>query len=244
MTSSSGSIRASVAAIIASVAPHETVSSVSASTARPHAADCLRATAWRSCGAPHVVAYWLKPSRSALAAASRMRASVLKSGKPWAKFTARSGPFSCRFKRVISRMTDSVKLWAFSESTAAGAFSVSGISALQVEVGARARMAALGLLEASLPPPAHLARPPRLGEEIEHVRAAEQADHLAAPDHRHAPYPLADEKARGLVHSRLLGDRDHALAHDVARHLALLREHVGLRDDPHHMSLGGKNGRA
>src|SRR4029077_4481814 len=209
-----GSSAASIAAIIASVAPHETVTSVSGSTTRPHAADCLRATAWRSCGAPQVVAYWLYPSRSAPAAASRMRSSVLKSGNPWGKFTARSGPFSSRFKRVISRMTDSVKLWALSERRL-----MAGIGALQVEIGARARVAALGFLQAALPPPAYVARPPRLGEKLEHVRAAEQADHLSAFDHRDAPDPLADQQPRGFIDSRVLADGDHPRAHDVARHL-------------------------
>jgi hypothetical protein len=47
-----------------------------------------------------------------------MRASGSKSGKPWAKLTALSGPFRARFKRVISRMTDSVKLCAFSDCRA------------------------------------------------------------------------------------------------------------------------------
>src|SRR5260370_87823 len=171
-----------MAAIIASVAPHETVISASGSTSRPQAAEYFLATALRSCGAPHVVAYWLKPSRNAFAAASRMRGSVLKSGKPWAKFTAFSGPFSRRFSRVISRMTDSVKLCAFSESR-----SVSRVAALQLQVEARTRVAALGLLEAALPPAAHLARPPGPREEVEHVGAAQQADHLAAFDHRNAP---------------------------------------------------------
>src|ERR1700682_5508737 len=241
MTSSPGATAASMAAIIASVAPQETVTSASGSSSKPQAADCFFATALRSCGAPHVVAYWLKPSRSALAAASRMRSSVLKSGNPWAKFTALSAPLSCRFSRVISRMTDSVKLCAFSESRIG---SVSWISPLQLEVGARARVAAHGPLQAALPPAADLARPSRLGEEVEHVRAAQQADHLAAFDHRHPPYALADQQSRGLVDPRLLGDGHDTLAHDVARHLAFLREHVGLRDDADHVPFAGHDGRA
>src|ERR1700681_205866 len=239
MTSSPGSIAASIAAIIASVAPHETVTSVSGSTARPHAADCLRATAWRSCGAPHVVAYWLKPSRSAAAAASSIRASVLKSGNPWAKLTARSGPLICMFSRVISRMTDSVKLWAFIER-----WLMPRIGALQVEVRARARVAALGFVEAALPPPAHVARPPRLGKKLEDVRAAEQPDHLAVADHRYTADPLPDQQSRGLVDAGVLGDRDDTRAHDVARDLALLREHVGLGDDADHVSLRRHDRRA
>src|SRR5450759_207598 len=239
ITSSPGSIAASIAAIIASVAPHETVTSVSGSTARPHAADCLLATAWRSCGAPHVVAYWLKPSRNAAAAASRIRASVLKSGNPWAKFTARFGPFSWRFKRVISRMTDSVKLWAFSERRL-----MPRVRPLQVEIRARARVASLRLFEAALPPPAYVARPACFGEELQHVRAAEQADHLAVPDDRHAANPLSDQQARGFVDAGVFADGDHAFAHDVARHLALLREHVGLGDDADHVPLGAHDRRA
>src|SRR3979411_1376680 len=165
MTSSPGSTAASMAAIIASVAPHETVTSVSGSTGRPHVADCLRATALRSCGAPHVVAYWLKPSCSAFAAASRMRASVLKSGKPWAELTALLA-LSWRLSRVISRMTDSVKLCAFSERR-----SVPRIGALQLQIEARTRIALLWLLQAALPPAAHLARPSGAGEKVEHVRS-------------------------------------------------------------------------
>src|SRR6266550_5919021 len=117
-------------------------------------------------------------------------------------------------------MTDAVKLCAFSESIVG---SVTRVSALQLKVCARARVAARGLFQAPLPPAAHLARPSGLGEELEHIRAAEQAHHLAAPDHGNPPDPLADEQAGRLVDPRLLGDGDHALAHDVARHLALLR---------------------
>src|SRR4029077_11312059 len=101
---------------------------------------------------------------------------------------------------------------------------MSGIGALQVEVRAGARMASLRFLEAALPPSAYVARPAGLGEELEHVGAAEQADHLAALDHRHAADALADEKARGLVDAGVLGDGDHARTHDVARYLALLRK--------------------
>src|ERR1700674_1184690 len=230
---------ASIAASIASGAPHETVTSVSGSTGRPHTAECFRATAWRSCGAPHVVAYWLNPSRNAPAAASRIRGSVLKSGNPCAKLTARSGPLSWRFNRVISRMTDSVKLWALSDSRL-----MARVSALQVEIRARTRVAPLGFLQAALPPPAHVARPSRLGEELQHVRAAQQADHLAAFDHWDAADPLPDQQAGGLVDAGVFADGDHAFAHDVAGHLALLREHVGLRDDADDVSLRGHDRRA
>src|ERR1700730_7470219 len=191
MTSSPGSTAASIAAIIASVAPHDTVTSLSASTSRPQAADCLSATAVRSCEAPQVVAYWLKPSRSALAAASTMRGSVAKSGKPCAKLTALSGPFSSRLRRVISRMTDSVKLCALRDKRPDP--SVTRVGALQADVGAGAREAPLGLLEPTLPPPANVARPARGGKEVEHVRPAEQAHHLAPLDHRHSAYAFAEQ---------------------------------------------------
>src|SRR5258708_33282083 len=150
-----------------------------------------------------------------------IRASVLKSGNPCAKFTARSAPFSCRFSRVISRMTDSVKLWAFSESRL-----MARVGTLQVQVRARARVAAFGLLEAALPPPAYITCPPRLGEELEHVGPAEQSDHLAAPDHRHAANPLADQQPRGFVDAGVLCPRDHTWTHDVAPHFARLRNHA------------------
>src|SRR5713101_447534 len=238
-TSSPGSTAASMAAIMASVAPHETVISVSGSTPRPHAADCFLATADRNCGAPHVVAYWLYPSRSAAAAASRIRGSVWKSGKPCAKLMARSGPLRARFKRVISRMTDSVKLWAFRERR-----SVPRIGALQANVGARARVAAFRHLQPVLPAPADVASPPRAGEEVEHVGTAQEAHHLAALDDRHAADPLADEKARRLVDAGVLADRDDVRAHDVARDLSLLGEHVHLGDDAGHVSFTSDHRRA
>src|SRR5690348_7383274 len=232
-----------MAAIIASVAPQETVTSASASTSRPHAADCLRAIASRSGAAPHVVAYWLCPSRSAWAAASTMRGSGSKSGKPWAKLTALSGPCSARLRRVISRMTDSVKLCAFSDWRIAPRL-VSGIGSLQVKIRAGAREAPHRALEAALPPAADVAGPTRLGEEVEDVRAAEQAHHLPAADHRHAADALADEEPCRLVDARLLGDRDHARAHDVARRLAALGEHVGLGHDADDVALVADDRRA
>src|SRR2546429_5672230 len=153
-------------------------------------------------------------------AASRRRPSGSKSGNPWAKLIARSGPCRARLRRVISRMTDSVKLSAFSERPIEDL--VSGISTLQVQLGARARVAARGPFQAPLPPAADRARPPRLGEEVEHVGAAEEADHLAAPYDRYAADPFADEQPRRLVDPGLLGDGDDARAHDVARDLSLL----------------------
>src|SRR6059036_2977160 len=232
-----------MAAIIASVAPHETVTSASASTVRLHAVVYLRATACRSEGAPHVVAYWLKPPRSAFAAASRMRGSGSKSGNPWAKLTASSGPWSARLRRVISRITDSVKLWAFSDWRIA-APSMSGISPLQAKVGARAREALWRPLETSLPPAADLAGPARLGEEVEDVGPAQEADHLAPADHGHAAYALADQQPRRFVDPGLLGDGDDPRAHDVARRLAPLGEDVGLGDDADDVTFVGDHGGA
>src|SRR6185295_7324312 len=107
---------------------------------------------------------------SASAAAATMRGSVSKSGKPWAKLIARSGPLSSRLSRVISRMTDSAKLCALSESLAR--WLMSWIAALQVHVGARAGVAALGHLQTTLPVTAHVADPPGGGEELEDVRTA------------------------------------------------------------------------
>src|SRR5205814_9624683 len=131
-----------------------------------------------------------------------MRGSVSKSGNPCAKLTAFSGPCSARLSRVISRITDSVKLCAFSERRIC---SVSGIGPLQVQGGARAGVAACGPFEASLPPAADIARPSRLGEEVQHVGAAQETDHLAAPDHRHAPDALYDEQERCCVNLYVLG---------------------------------------
>src|SRR6202011_373435 len=236
MTSSPGSTAVSIAAIIASVAPHETVTSVSGSTSRFHSTDCFRATARRSCGAPQVVAYWLYPSRRATAAASRIRGSVSKSGKPCAKFTARSGPFRARFNRVISRMTDSVKLCAFSDSRVERL--VSRIGPLQVDVGARARVTALRHLQPALPAPANIAGPARAGEEFEYVGSTQQADHLAVLDHGNPPDALSNQEPRGLVDAGVFADRDDVRAHDVARDLALLREHVYLGDDSGHVPVG------
>src|SRR2546423_4147489 len=133
-------------------------------------------------------------------------------------------------------MTDSVKLWAFSETPMTECL-VSGIGTLQAKVGARARIASRRALEVPLPPSAHLAGPPRLGEKVEHVGAAQQADHLAAPDHRDAPDSLADQKAGGLVDARLFSHRDHARAHDVPGGLPALGKHSRLRDDPRDMAF-------
>src|SRR5881296_3565903 len=137
-----------------------------------------------------------------------MRASGSKSGNPCAKLTAFSGPCRARLRRVISRMTDSVKLCAFSESPIDEL--MSGIGTLQLQVGARAREAAHRALQAPLPPTAHVARPPRFGEEVEDVGPAEEPDHLAASDDGHAANPLADQEPGRLVDAGFLGDRDDA----------------------------------
>src|SRR3989441_3734771 len=240
--SSPGSTAVSMAAIMASVAPHDTVTSVSGSTSRPQAAACFRATAWRSCGAPHVVAYWLYPSRSACAAASRIRGSVSKSGKPWAKLIASSGPLRARFNRVISLMTDSVKLWAFCDSRRDIEL-VPRIAPHEVNVGARARITPLRHLEPTLPSTADIARPACGGEKIKHVGAAEQPHHLAPLDDRHAPDALADEEPRRFVDAGVLADRDDVRAHDVARDLSFLGEDVHLGDDARHMAVAADDRR-
>ena len=51
-------------------------------------------------------------------------------------------------------------------------------------------MAPVGLLESAFPAAANVASPAGRGEEVEHVRAAQQPDHLAALDHGHAPLAL------------------------------------------------------
>src|SRR6266568_3750238 len=101
-----------------------------------------------------------------------MRGSVSKSGKPCAKLMERSGPLRARFNRVISRMTDSVKLWALSERR-----SVARIGALQSDLGARARVAAFGHLEAALPAPTHVARRER-GGDLLYRRVLAEGDHV------------------------------------------------------------------
>src|SRR5437762_14327834 len=68
--------------------------------------------AWRSERAPQVIAYWLTSPSIARRAASFTSAGAAKSGKPWERFTA-----PCRWaRRVISRITDSVKRPALDEA--------------------------------------------------------------------------------------------------------------------------------
>src|SRR5215475_1212897 len=65
---------------------------------------------WRNGRAPHVMAYWFTSARMAATAASLISAGAAKSGKPWARLIA-----PCETaRRVISRMTDSVNVAAFS----------------------------------------------------------------------------------------------------------------------------------
>src|ERR1700676_1704931 len=104
-------------------------------------------------------------------------------------------------------MTDSVKLWALSESRL-----MARVGALQVKIRARARVAPLGFLEAAVPPPAHVARPTRLGEEPPPVRAAERAEQLAAFDPRDAADPLPDPQAGRLVDAGVFADGHDAFA--------------------------------
>src|SRR2546428_6251414 len=170
-----------------------------------------------------------------------MRGSGSKSGNPCAKLTALSGPCRARLRRVISRMTDSVKLCDVSDRPSD--LLVSGIGKLQLQDGARAREAAHRALQASLPPTADVAGPARLGEEVEDVGPAEKPDHLAAPDHRHAAYALADEQPGRLVDPGFLRDRYDARAHDVARGLALLGEDVGLGHDADDVTFIGDDRR-
>src|SRR5436190_9273929 len=111
--SSPGSSRPSIAAIIASVAPHVTVTCVSGSIS-PQPGKCAvvdRAIASRSGLLPQVMAYWLMSSSTAAAAARLSSGGQAKSGNPWARLTAPAAAAS----RFISRMTDSVKRSALAE---------------------------------------------------------------------------------------------------------------------------------
>src|SRR6266446_3706156 len=100
-------------------------------------------------------------------------------------------------------MTDSVKLWAFSDKRR-GIELVPRVAPHEVDVGARARIAPLRHLEPALPSPAHVAGPACRGEKIENIGAAEQADHLASLDDRHAPDALANQQPRRLVDASVL----------------------------------------
>src|SRR5512147_823027 len=90
---------------MASVAPQVTVSSVSGSTVIPYQSAYFRAMASRRCLAPHVMAYWLMSAAMARAAASFRIWGAGKLGNPCARLIASC----CAARRVIPRMTDSVK---------------------------------------------------------------------------------------------------------------------------------------
>ena len=91
--------------IIASVAPHVTVSIVSGSTRMPYSSAYVRDSASRSDFAPQVIAYWLMSASIARFAASLSACGAAKFGKPCARLI----PPWIALRRVISRMTDSVK---------------------------------------------------------------------------------------------------------------------------------------
>src|ERR1700694_1459705 len=105
-----------------------------------------------------------------------------KSGKPWAKLTAFSGPLSARLRRVISRMTLSVKLSALRLRSGAGTLNRSlraggERAALQPKGVAGAEVARGRRFEAAVSLPARLAGPQAVGEEFEDVGAADEAHH-------------------------------------------------------------------
>src|SRR5579863_2044614 len=100
-----------MADIIASVEPQQTVISRSGSTETPCVRENFSAMASRNFFAPQVMAYWLMSAAMACCAADLISAGAGKSGKPCERFTAPC--FSAR--RVISRITDSVKRSAFAE---------------------------------------------------------------------------------------------------------------------------------
>ena len=101
----------SIAAIIASVAPHVTVTWVSGSIS-PNPGKwrgVVAAIASRNGFDPHVIAYWLMSASTASATARLSSGGQAKSGKPCARLTA---PWATA-TRFISRMTDSVNDSAF-----------------------------------------------------------------------------------------------------------------------------------
>src|SRR5579864_2448369 len=120
MTSSPGLMTASRLAIIASVAPHVTVILRSGSHSSPLYARAFSAIALRKFGEPCVIAYWLYSSSIARLAASLITAGAGKSGNPCARLTA--PVLSAR--RVISRITDSVKNLVFVDTSVAMARTV------------------------------------------------------------------------------------------------------------------------
>src|SRR5262245_5812876 len=112
MTSSPGSTTASIVAIIASVEPQVTTTSRSGSTSNPRLHFVFAAMASRNRLAPQVIAYWLTSALMASQAARLMSSGAGKSGKPCERLTA---PWASAW-RLMSRMTDSVKLEALAET--------------------------------------------------------------------------------------------------------------------------------
>src|SRR5437660_1626511 len=121
MTSSPGSTNARMVESIASVTPQQTVISASGSTRICRKWRVLSAIASRITFAPQVVAYWLKSWRIASTAASLSSAGAAKSGNPWARLI-QSVPCSAIHSRVISLITDSVKVFDFRETVARDIF--------------------------------------------------------------------------------------------------------------------------
>src|SRR5713226_5517590 len=111
-----------IADIIASVEPQQTVISRSGSISTPCVRANFSAMASRSGLAPQVMAYWLMSAAMASWAARLISAGAGKSGKPWARLTA---PWRIA-RRVISRITDSVKRSALAESICLRAAAFSG----------------------------------------------------------------------------------------------------------------------
>src|SRR5271157_4602034 len=105
ITSSPGLTTAFIAEIIASVAPHVTVTFFSGLRSMPLYHLTLATMASRRFLLPHVMAYWLTSCWMASMAACLISAGAGKSGNPCAKFME---PGCCLARRVISRITDSV----------------------------------------------------------------------------------------------------------------------------------------
>src|SRR6266511_1481837 len=106
-TSSPGFTTLSMAAIIASVAPHVTTTFASGSASIPLNRFAFAAIASRKGFAPHVIAYWWCGLSSAERASSTISRGGSKSGNPWSRWMA-----PClAATRVISRTTLSGKCW-------------------------------------------------------------------------------------------------------------------------------------
>src|ERR1700723_3209233 len=104
------------------VGPHQTVISRSGSATTACVRSKFEAIASRSFFAPQVIAYWLTSAEIASCAARLIAAGAGKSGKPCERLTA---PWR-RARRVISRITDSVKRSAFRDSFGLAARARSG----------------------------------------------------------------------------------------------------------------------